>query len=117
VYPIPEESGELVLDTSENRDGTAEVTVETGEKKRSLLNRGNPKTSLPPPVSSIPIISCLPHPAATTLEQNQINLYAELKAAAEQSLSDASIKHDFTDTALRMSTNHGWSPAYRSIWW
>jgi hypothetical protein len=38
--------GEPVLDTSENRNRTAEMTVETGERKRSLLNEGNPKDIL-----------------------------------------------------------------------
>jgi nucleoside-diphosphate-sugar epimerase len=46
-------------------------------------------------------------------EQNPINPYAESKVAAEQLLSDATTEYDFTGTALRMSTNYGWSPGIR----
>ncbi len=46
-------------------------------------------------------------------EQNPINPYAESKVAAEQLLSEAMTEHDFSGTALRMSTNYGWAPGVR----
>lgn len=45
--------------------------------------------------------------------QNPLNPYAESKVAAEELLADAVAEHGFRGTALRMSTNYGWSPGIR----
>jgi nucleoside-diphosphate-sugar epimerase len=45
--------------------------------------------------------------------QNPLNPYAESKVAAEQLLADAIETHGFGGTALRMSTNYGWSAGIR----
>jgi nucleoside-diphosphate-sugar epimerase len=45
--------------------------------------------------------------------QNPLNPYAESKVAAEQLLADAIETHGFDGTALRMSTNYGWSAGIR----
>lgn len=46
-------------------------------------------------------------------EQNPLNPYAESKVAAESLLADAMQNYGFDGTALRMSTNYGWSPGIR----
>jgi len=46
-------------------------------------------------------------------EQNPLNPYAESKVAAEGLLAEAIEKYDLDGTALRMSTNYGWSPGIR----
>jgi nucleoside-diphosphate-sugar epimerase len=46
-------------------------------------------------------------------EQNPINPYAESKVAAERLLHDATDEYGIDATALRMSTNYGWSPGIR----
>lgn len=46
-------------------------------------------------------------------EQNPLNPYAESKVAAESLLTDAVQDYGFDGTALRMSTNYGWSPGIR----
>lgn len=45
--------------------------------------------------------------------QNPLNPYAESKVASEELLNDAIDEHGFAGTALRMSTNYGWSPGVR----
>lgn len=45
--------------------------------------------------------------------QNPLNPYAESKVAAEELLTEAIDKYGFSGTALRMSTNYGWSPGVR----
>lgn len=45
--------------------------------------------------------------------QNPLNPYAESKVAAEGLLADAVNEYGFDGTALRMSTNYGWSPGVR----
>jgi len=45
--------------------------------------------------------------------QNPLNPYAESKVAAEALLTDAVDDYGFDGTALRMSTNYGWSPGVR----
>jgi len=45
--------------------------------------------------------------------QNPLNPYAESKVASEKLLADAITDHGFAGTALRMSTNYGWSPGIR----
>jgi Nucleoside-diphosphate-sugar epimerases len=45
--------------------------------------------------------------------QNPLNPYAESKVAAEALLTEAIEEHGFDRTALRMSTNYGWSPGVR----
>jgi len=45
--------------------------------------------------------------------QNPLNPYAESKIAAEELLAEAVESHGFDGTALRMSTNYGWSPGVR----
>ena len=45
--------------------------------------------------------------------QNPLNPYAESKVAAEALLTKAVEEHGFDGTALRMSTNYGWSPGVR----
>ena len=45
--------------------------------------------------------------------QNPLNPYAESKVAAEELLTEAIDEHGFNGTALRMSTNYGWSPGVR----
>jgi nucleoside-diphosphate-sugar epimerase len=45
--------------------------------------------------------------------QNPLNPYAESKVAAEELLTEAMESHGFDGTALRMSTNYGWSPGVR----
>jgi UDP-glucose 4-epimerase len=56
--------------------------------------------------------------AATTdideeTEQNPLNPYAESKVESEQLLREAIDEHGIDATALRMSTNYGWSPGIR----
>jgi len=46
-------------------------------------------------------------------EQNPLNPYAESKVACERLLDEAIESHGFDGTALRMSTNYGWSPGVR----
>jgi nucleoside-diphosphate-sugar epimerase len=46
-------------------------------------------------------------------EQNPLNPYAESKVAAEQLLAETVAESDVDGTALRMSTNYGWSPGVR----
>lgn len=46
-------------------------------------------------------------------EQNPLNPYAESKVASEELLAEAVEKYDLDGTALRMSTNYGWSPGVR----
>ncbi|NUB93221.1 NAD(P)-dependent oxidoreductase [Haloterrigena sp. SYSU A121-1] len=46
-------------------------------------------------------------------DQDPLNPYAESKVDAERLLIEAMNKHDFDGTALRMSTNYGWSPGVR----
>lgn len=46
-------------------------------------------------------------------EQAPLNPYAESKAASEQLLIEAMSEYGFDGTALRMSTNYGWSPGVR----
>ncbi|QAU12249.1 SDR family NAD-dependent epimerase/dehydratase [Halorubrum sp. BOL3-1] len=46
-------------------------------------------------------------------EQNPLNPYAESKVACERLLDEAIAAYDFDGTALRMSTNYGWSPGIR----
>ncbi|GAB7008087.1 NAD-dependent epimerase/dehydratase family protein [Halorubrum trueperi] len=46
-------------------------------------------------------------------EQNPLNPYAESKVAAEELLAGAIDEHGLDGTALRMSTNYGWSPGIR----
>ena len=46
-------------------------------------------------------------------EQNPLNPYAESKVAAEKLLYDAVGEYGIDGTALRMSTNYGWSPGIR----
>jgi nucleoside-diphosphate-sugar epimerase len=46
-------------------------------------------------------------------EQNPLNPYAESKVAAEELLATAVDEHGIDGTALRMSTNYGWSPGVR----
>ncbi|SDF74467.1 Nucleoside-diphosphate-sugar epimerase [Halorubrum xinjiangense] len=48
-----------------------------------------------------------------TTEQNPLNPYAESKVACERLLDEAVDAYDFDATALRMSTNYGWSPGVR----
>ena len=48
-----------------------------------------------------------------TTEQNPLNPYAESKVACERLLDEALEAYDFDATALRMSTNYGWSPGVR----
>jgi nucleoside-diphosphate-sugar epimerase len=48
-----------------------------------------------------------------TTEQNPLNPYAESKVACERLLDEALEAYDFEGTALRMSTNYGWSPGVR----
>ncbi|OYR61622.1 oxidoreductase [Halorubrum ezzemoulense] len=48
-----------------------------------------------------------------TTEQNPLNPYAESKVACERLLDEAVEAYDFDATALRMSTNYGWSPGVR----
>ena len=45
--------------------------------------------------------------------QNPLNPYAESKVAAEELLGEAVDEYGFDGTALRMSTNYGWSPGVR----
>ena len=45
--------------------------------------------------------------------QNPLNPYAESKVAAEELLSEAVEEYGIDGTALRMSTNYGWSPGVR----
>ena len=45
--------------------------------------------------------------------QNPLNPYAESKVAAEELLAEAVDEYGFDGTALRMSTNYGWSPGVR----
>ncbi|ELZ13882.1 NAD-dependent epimerase/dehydratase [Halovivax asiaticus JCM 14624] len=56
--------------------------------------------------------------AATTnideeTDQNPLNPYAESKVASERLLEDAIERYEISGTALRMSTNYGWSPGVR----
>ncbi len=46
-------------------------------------------------------------------EQDPLNPYAESKVESEQLLVDAMDEYGFDGTALRMSTNYGWSPGVR----
>jgi len=46
-------------------------------------------------------------------EQNPLNPYAESKVACERLLNEAIEAHGFDGTALRMSTNYGWSLGVR----
>ncbi|OYR55428.1 NAD-dependent epimerase/dehydratase family protein [Halorubrum halodurans] len=46
-------------------------------------------------------------------EQNPLNPYAESKVAAEELLATAVEEYGIEGTALRMSTNYGWSPGVR----
>ena len=46
-------------------------------------------------------------------EQNPLNPYAESKVAAEELLANAVDEYGIDGTALRMSTNYGWSPGVR----
>ncbi|WP_276254278.1 NAD-dependent epimerase/dehydratase family protein [Halomontanus rarus] len=48
-----------------------------------------------------------------TTEQDPLNPYAESKVESEQLLFDAIEEYGFEGTALRMSTNYGWSPGVR----
>jgi nucleoside-diphosphate-sugar epimerase len=48
-----------------------------------------------------------------TTEQNPLNPYAESKVACERLLDEAVDAYGFDATALRMSTNYGWSPGVR----
>jgi len=50
-------------------------------------------------------------------EQNPLNPYAESKVASEELLAEAVEKYDLDGTALRMSTNYGWSPGCGSTSW
>ena len=45
--------------------------------------------------------------------QNPLSPYAESKVAAEELLAEAVDDYGFDGTALRMSTNYGWSPGVR----
>jgi len=45
--------------------------------------------------------------------QNPLNPYAESKVAAEELLAEAVEEYGIDGTALRMSTNYGWSPGVR----
>ncbi|WP_058364923.1 NAD-dependent epimerase/dehydratase family protein [Haloparvum sedimenti] len=45
--------------------------------------------------------------------QNPLNPYAASKVESEELLADAMATHGFDGTALRMSTNYGWSPGVR----
>ncbi len=46
-------------------------------------------------------------------EQDPLNPYAKSKVESEQLLVDAMDEYGFDGTALRMSTNYGWSPGVR----
>ncbi|RLM57151.1 NAD(P)-dependent oxidoreductase [Halobellus sp. Atlit-31R] len=46
-------------------------------------------------------------------EQNPLNPYAESKVASEGLLEEATEEYGIDGTALRMSTNYGWSPGVR----
>ena len=46
-------------------------------------------------------------------DQNPLNPYAESKVAAERLLAEAIEEYGIDGTALRMSTNYGWSPGVR----
>ena len=46
-------------------------------------------------------------------QQNPLNPYAESKVAAEELLAEAVEEYGINGTALRMSTNYGWSPGVR----
>ncbi|WP_440764029.1 NAD-dependent epimerase/dehydratase family protein [Natronorubrum sp. DTA7] len=48
-----------------------------------------------------------------TTEQDPLNPYAESKVASERLLTDAIDDYGIDGTALRMSTNYGWSPGVR----
>jgi len=48
-----------------------------------------------------------------TTEQNPLNPYAESKVAAEELLGEAIDEYGIDGTALRMSTNYGWSSGVR----
>jgi nucleoside-diphosphate-sugar epimerase len=48
-----------------------------------------------------------------TIKQNPLNPYAYLKMACERLLDDPVEAYKFNATALRMSTNYGWSPGIR----
>jgi UDP-glucose 4-epimerase len=48
-----------------------------------------------------------------TTEPDPLNPYAETKQAAERALAEASERYGFDATALRMSTNYGYSPGIR----
>jgi UDP-glucose 4-epimerase len=48
-----------------------------------------------------------------TAEQNPLNPYAESKVAAEELLAEAVERDGLDGTALRMSTNYGWTPGVR----
>jgi len=48
-----------------------------------------------------------------TTAQNPLNPYAESKVAAEKLLAEAVEQDGLDGTALRMSTNYGWSPGIR----
>ncbi|WP_425499334.1 NAD-dependent epimerase/dehydratase family protein [Natronosalvus caseinilyticus] len=48
-----------------------------------------------------------------TTDQDPLNPYAESKVESEALLREAIDEHGFDGTALRMSTNYGWSPGVR----
>ena len=87
-----------------NRDGTANVLTAAGKfdvenvvLASSCNNYGR--------AASTDIDEATP--------QNPLNPYAESKVAAEELLAEAVEEYGFDGTALRMSTNYGWSPGVR----